>query len=102
MGAVLAKGNRILGWGVNNGRHCEVSAICDFKRLKGSLEGTQLYVARVSAVKKNIGLAKPCPDCRKFIEMFQIDEVWYTDPCAPIKQQVVTWSCDELGIRMLT
>ncbi|MBI4151725.1 hypothetical protein HY496_02035 [Candidatus Woesearchaeota archaeon] len=79
MGAVLAKGNRILSWGINNGRHCEVSAICNYARLNGQLlPGTQLYIARVSKEKKQVGLAKPCEDCQRFIRLFEIQEVWYT------------------------
>ena len=78
IGAVLAKGNHILSWGVNNERHAEVRCICNYQRLTGTLENTQLYVARVSKQQKKMGMAKPCESCQRFIAMFHVQDVWYT------------------------
>lgn len=89
VGAVLAKGNKILGRAFNcakshpngSGRfftlHAELRAIWRFMRITSSLKNCQLYVARVSKTNK-LGMARPCQDCLLFIRSLGIHTIHFT------------------------
>lgn len=86
LGAVVAKGSRVLGKGYNcsrshpkgsgpySTRHAEVEAILDAKRRGVSLCGASIYVYR-----ENHNLACPCEDCMTLIENEGITKVIYSE-----------------------
>lgn len=91
MGSVLAKGNKVMGRGMNlikthpegsgpfQSVHAELGAIFSFLRLNGKfLKGYQIYVARVSKIG-NIGMARPCQACLTFIKQIGIQDIYYTN-----------------------
>lgn len=104
VGAVLTRGSRVLSTGYNKPRthpaspdclisgkirtqtHAEVDAISSLKEIqKRNLEDCTLYVIRRKVQGNGMGMAKPCPNCMKFLIRHGIRDVWYTDhngkPC---------------------
>lgn len=88
MGAVIARGNKILSRATNMKKthptygsgefmylHCEGHAIYRAMRSGINLEGATIYVYR-----RYGQLAKPCPCCMKLIRKHGIKEVVYSDP----------------------
>lgn len=88
-GAILVRGNRIVGRGWNRvqpppaagivpwhvkWRHAEEAAILD---AGADAEGAALYVARLS-VRYGAVLSEPCPRCWKVIDRFGISRVRWT------------------------
>lgn len=85
-GAVVAKGSRVISSGINSYKthtkstspyrttHAEFSAIL---RSNKELTGATLYVVRLLATGE-LGLAKPCPDCRRFIEKMNLKKIIYS------------------------
>jgi len=86
VGAVIAKGSRVISVGSNSYKthprstspyktiHAEFSAIL---RADKELRGATLYVVRLLATG-DLGLAKPCPDCRRFIEQMNLKKIIYS------------------------
>lgn len=90
VGAIIAKGKRVLSRGFNSRSHCalnhkyhtrhaEMNAIEKMMRPKDNsllLEGATLYVARVT--KTGLGISKPCPQCQALINKVGIKKVIHT------------------------
>ena len=90
VGAIIAKGKRILSRGYNSRNHCtlnrlyhtrhaEMNAIEKMLKTKEHsllLEGATLYVARVT--KTGLGISKPCPQCQALIHTVGIKKVIHT------------------------
>jgi deoxycytidylate deaminase len=87
LGAVIAKGNRILARGYNENKthprfgsgrfkmlHAESAAILDAVRKGVDMEGATMYVFRY-----NNNLAKPCECCQRMIDHYGIAKVVYSD-----------------------
>lgn len=86
VGAVIAKGPRIISAGINSYKthpkstspykttHAEFSAIL---RANKELTGATLYVVRLLATGE-LGMAKPCPDCQRFIEKMNLKKIIYS------------------------
>ena len=86
VGAVITKGQRIIASGVNSYKthprstspykttHAEFSAIL---RANKGLTGATLYVVRLLATGE-LGLARPCPNCRRFIEKMSLKKIIYS------------------------
>ena len=92
VGAIVTKGNRILGLGVNvnkthpksNGRfktlHAEHSAILDAGL--NELQGSTVYVFR--STKDTLPAnSKPCPSCYKLLKEAGVKEVYFSLPEFP-------------------
>ena len=93
VGAVIAKGGRVLSSGCNRigytkyipnrefpeSVHAEVQAILVLlKRRKfAELAGSTMFVSRVNS-SNDTRLAAPCPDCQKLIRSVAIRKVIYT------------------------
>jgi deoxycytidylate deaminase len=90
LGAVIARGNKILGVGFNKGNkthpisnhpyssiHAETDAVIDLD-VEDLPKKTTLYVCRI---KKNgtYGLASPCEFCRRLITTKRITRIAYTN-----------------------
>lgn len=86
LGAVIARGNRVLakayninkthpkyGSGKFKALHAESAVIYQSIRRGIDLRGTTMYVYRY-----NDNLAKPCPCCQKLIEKYGIKKVIYS------------------------
>lgn len=90
VGAIVAKGNRIIGFGINkyrthpqqinwhteqnsNSIHAELDAIISSHDVKGST----LYVVRILK-DGTCSMAKPCKECQKIIAAAGIKRVVYT------------------------
>lgn len=86
MGAVIAKGNKVLSSGFNVRKthptygtgyyrhlHAEGNAIYKAVRKRIDLQGSTIYVYR-----NNGRLAKPCLHCQELIERFGISEIVYS------------------------
>lgn len=86
VGAIVAKGPRVISVGTNSYKthpkstspykttHAEFSAIL---RANKELTGATLYVVRLLATGE-LGLAKPCPDCRRFIGKMNLKKIIYS------------------------
>lgn len=96
IGAVVFKGKRIYGSGHNDVRsssisnkykkweeslHAEQSALLNLDWSK--LKGTSILVYRANKEGK-LGMAKPCPMCRKLIEYVGIKNIYYTNEAGEI------------------
>lgn len=89
VGAVLVKGNRVLGTGFNAIRynktigkptiHAEEAAVVGVLKNMGhdALIGSRIYVSRFTN-GGNIGLAAPCPRCRALLQSFGVAYAIYT------------------------
>ena len=96
VGAVVAMGPRIISSGINSYKthpkstspykttHAEFSAIL---RANKELTGATLYVVRLLATGE-LGLAKPCPDCRRFIEEMNLKKIIYSTDCGFEEEQL--------------
>lgn len=86
LGAVIAKGNKIIstgynkkqinlkfGSGYNKTLHAEGDAIRNAIKNKKCLKGTTIYIWR-----KNDRLSKPCKCCHKHIKKYGIKKVVYS------------------------
>jgi deoxycytidylate deaminase len=86
LGAVIAKGNRVLARGFNNRKshprfgsgmfrstHAEGAAIRDAVSRGVDLKGKSIYIYR-----KNNLIAKPCACCEKLIKSFGISQIIYS------------------------
>ena len=86
VGAVFAVGSRIISAGSNSYKthprsnspyktiHAEFSA---FLRARTELSGATLYVVRLLATG-DLGMAKPCPDCQRFIAKMNLKKIIYS------------------------
>lgn len=79
VGAAIADGNGIFSWGWNSvgsgyGLHAEAHAIAraNKKRLKGAL----LYVASKRDRSGKAVTSKPCAECQKLIDKWQLRVMW--------------------------
>ena len=91
LGAVVAKGNRVISIGRNNMAkthplisrgshkliHAEVDACIGLDRDR--LRGSSIYVYR-ETTSGEIAMAKPCVDCRNILLSFGVKTAHYTDP----------------------
>lgn len=90
VGVIIAKGNRIIGVGINKYRthpqqinwHTEknsnsIHAELDGVISSGDIRGTTIYVVRVLK-SGECSMAKPCRECQKIIESAGIKRVVYT------------------------
>ena len=83
VGAIVARGSRVISSGANSYKthprstspykttHAEFSAIL---RANKKLSGATLYVVRLLATGE-LGLAKPCQSCRRFIEEMNLKKI---------------------------
>ena len=88
LGAVLAKGNRVIKSSYNTGgyfrfvgswtRHAEVRAT-----LNVNCEGAVMYVYREHAKLQSPLLAKPCASCVEWMKYVGVSEVVYSIPQYP-------------------
>ena len=90
LGAVIVKGNRVIGIGYNkighckinsfpNSRHAEMDVILKVLRKEdglSSLAGSTLYVSRITT--HGTAMAKPCVKCMKLARSVGVKEVIYT------------------------
>jgi len=86
VGAAIATGGRVLSVGSNSYKthprstspyktiHAEFSA---FLRARTELSGATLYVVRLLATG-DLGMAKPCPDCQRFIAKMNLKKIIYS------------------------
>jgi len=86
VGAILARGSRIISVGTNSYKthpksnspykttHAEFSAINKASR---DLAGATIYVVRLLATGE-LGMAKPCQDCRRFIKKMNLRKIVYS------------------------
>ena len=91
MGAVIVKNGNVISVGENQlkshpeawnntGLHCEIRAVkCSGKY---DLEGSTIVVYRENK-KGEIALAKPCPDCQKFLKEKGFKWMYYSIPEYP-------------------
>lgn len=91
LGAVIAKGNRILSTGHNKigycelndfkcSKHAEMDAILKLLRKEkglSSLSGSTIYISRITPTGKT-ALAKPCKKCMNLIISVGIKEIIFT------------------------
>ena len=95
-GAVILKGNTIIGTGYNKyckninkkcfSDHAEIEAIVDAIKIYGkeSLNNTELYVVRITKddnitrSRQGLRLSKPCKNCTNFIIKNNIKSVYYS------------------------
>lgn len=100
VGAVIAKGGRILATGFNrrqpsktlgtDTRHAEGQAILQLlkERRLNDLAGSTLYVTRFKR-SGVVGMAKPCRVCQQLIKSVGISTVVYTTNTETIEEKVV-------------
>lgn len=89
-GAVVAKGNKVLGVAPNKFRnsptvdvenvsyHAERAVIRELLKTKGDLRGCTIYIARVNKAAETT-ISRPCPDCLRAIVAAGIKEIVYTN-----------------------
>ena len=94
MGAVIFKGNRIIGKGYNairscssidpkyrrfnNALHCELRALLSVKNWK-NLKGADMLVIKISKTTGSLSNAKPCYHCQCALQSVGIRNVYFTD-----------------------
>jgi len=88
--AIIVYHNKIIGEGVNksiklNNKysiHAEVAAINEVKKknITHLLKSSTLYVIRVSTINNKCCLrnSKPCNNCKKYIEKYNIPKIYYS------------------------
>jgi len=101
LGAVVTKGNRVLGKGFNQNKthprgsghssmvHSETAAICDALRKRIDLSGASIYIYR--AGRYHGRLAKPCACCMELIRSVGITNIYYTDQKGEVVREVVEY-----------
>jgi len=89
-GAVVAKGNKIIGWAPNKFRnspfvdaenvsdHAEAAVIRELLKNYSDLKGTTIYIARLGRTG-DIRMSRPCSNCMKLIVDAGIKEIVYTN-----------------------
>lgn len=97
LGAVIAKGNRVISVGVNSyGKthtkckdyfsqaiHAEMSAILVSNE---NVQGTSIYIYRESRAGKK-GCSKPCPECMYNLLKYHIKTVYFLDSVGNISKR---------------
>jgi len=89
-GAVIVKGGRVIGVGINKNRnhptivssehikdHCSVHAEIDALRKVKNVKGATIYVARINKRGED-RMSRPCNNCHNQIEKSGIRKVVYT------------------------
>ena len=88
-GAVVAKGNKVIGFAPNKFRnhpsvdsdnvsvHAEAAVIRELLKNYSNLKGTTIYIARIASA--GITMSRPCPNCMKLIISAGIKEIVYTN-----------------------
>lgn len=86
MGAVIARGNKLISIGFNKKRthplsrgrfnniHCELSAIIN---AQGDTRGAEIYIYRETKQGQK-AMARPCPHCQNLIREFGLKVSYYT------------------------
>lgn len=89
-GAVIAKGNKVLGFAPNKFRnspavdvdnvsdHAERAIIRELLKSRDDLRGCTIYIARVNKANMST-ISRPCPDCFMAIVEAGIKEIVYTN-----------------------
>lgn len=89
-GAVVAKGNKVLGFAPNKFRnspsvdvdnvsdHAERAIIRELLKSREDLRGCTIYIARVNKANEPT-ISRPCPDCFRAIVEAGIKEIVYTN-----------------------
>jgi tRNA(Arg) A34 adenosine deaminase TadA len=89
-GAVVAKGNKVLGFAPNKFRnaplvdehnvseHAERATLRELLKCRDDLRGCTIYIARI-AKAGNTTISRPCTDCMAAIISAGIKEVVYTN-----------------------
>jgi tRNA(Arg) A34 adenosine deaminase TadA len=91
-GAVVAKGNKVLGWAPNKKRnfsafdspgdhytdHAERATIRELLKIREDLRGCTIYIARINKAGKTM-LSRPCAGCMEAIVAAGIKEIVYTN-----------------------
>lgn len=90
LGAVLAKGGRVISTGINLNRthplaqryskkpigyHAELAACL---RGREMTQGCTIYICRVLKKDGKLAMAKPCPCCTQILQLFGVDRIYYT------------------------
>lgn len=80
VGAAIEDSNGILSWGWNSagfegfGLHAEAHAV--MRANKKRLRGATIYVASVRERANKVIISKPCQDCRKLIDKWELKVFW--------------------------
>lgn len=89
-GAVVAKGNKVIGFAPNKFRnaptvdennvsvHAEAAVIKELSKAGTEFKGTTIYIARVNS-SGYATISRPCPNCMKVIVETGIKEIVYTN-----------------------
>jgi deoxycytidylate deaminase len=89
-GAVVAKGNKVIGFAPNRFRnapavdehnvsfHAEAAVIRELLKTYPDLKGTTIYIARINKAG-NTAMSRPCINCMKLIVDAGIKEIVYTN-----------------------
>lgn len=89
-GAVVAKGNKVLGFAPNKFRnapavdehnvsdHAERATLRELLKSRDDLRGCTIYIARINKSGKTM-MSRPCEDCMKAIVEAGIKEIVYTN-----------------------
>lgn len=89
-GAVVAKGNKVLGFAPNKFRnaplvdehnvsdHAERATLRELLKSRDDLRGCTIYIARINKQGHTM-ISRPCPDCMKAIIAAGIKEIVYTN-----------------------
>lgn len=88
-GAVVAKGNKVLGFAPNKLRnapavdehnvsdHAERATLRELLKVRDDLRGCTIYIARINKQGKTM-MSRPCPNCMNAIVDAGIKEIVYT------------------------
>lgn len=102
-GAVVAKGNKILGSAPNKFRnaphvdehnvsdHAEHAAIRELLKVKDDLRGCTIYIARINKAGYTT-MSRPCEDCMKVIIHSGIKEFVYTNEVGGYSVEHSRWT----------
>lgn len=89
-GAVVAKGNKVLGFAPNKFRnaplvdennvsdHAERATLRELLKVREDLRGCTIYIARINKQGETM-ISRPCDDCMKAIIDAGIKEIVYTN-----------------------
>ncbi len=89
-GAVVAKGNKVLGFAPNKLRnaplvdqhnvsdHAERATLRELLKVRDDLRGCTIYIARINKTGDTM-MSRPCTDCMKAIVAAGIKEIVYTN-----------------------
>jgi tRNA(Arg) A34 adenosine deaminase TadA len=89
-GAVVAKGNKVLGFAPNKFRnapavdehnvsdHAERATLRELLKVRDDLRGCTIYIARINKSGSTM-ISRPCPDCMSAIIAAGIKEIVYTN-----------------------